>query len=340
LTKEVIMRNLLASSGMAVCLVLALATGCSDKNSLEACQYATTMDLDKGNYDAVLQSSCASEMQLGAAHFGKAGFDIKNVINGFIDANAANNAVKSDLDIYMNSLVFKVSSQTLTDLDLARASYGAVLTGAEGFKDAQFYLSLVDAVKTLSLIKTVISSSGTGTMSLCDINSNTHSDEADATACSLLVSGTTLTGGACPAPLATSVTYTTTPTDIFFTSLTGTYKGFVATMAGAPAGSCTGVYKKLLYQKPGGTYYTATTSGTCLASDGQQWPCPLTSYIDLVATLQTSINDSVDTLNTAITGTSSSDVVQAIKTIQTDACGSDGICTSAELANYFLFLTL
>ena len=41
--------------------------GCSNKSTNEACLHKTTMDLDKGEYDAVLASSCADAMQKGAA---------------------------------------------------------------------------------------------------------------------------------------------------------------------------------------------------------------------------------------------------------------------------------
>ncbi len=334
LTKEVIMRNLIASSGMAVCLMLALATGCSDKNSPDACKYETTMNLDKGNFDAVLQSSCATAMQLGAAYFGKAGFTVTSVINSLVTAQttSANTALRQ----YLTSLTGKVTDSTLINLDSSHSMFSSIPPASDLYQDAQFNLSVVDSIKALSLIKTVIDLNDLGTLSSCDINGNSKPDEADAMACSLLVSGTTLTGGACPAPLASFATYTTTPTDLLFTSLTGAYKGFVATIAdAAPDASCPADYKKLFYLNADGKYYAATTSGTCQANDGQLWPCPVTSQIDLVAALDYSISSSITALSTAISGTATTEVETALQDIKIQACGSlTSTCTAASIANY------
>jgi len=48
--------------GLAVILSVSLITivSCSDKNSTEACLHEASMNLDSGNYDAVLASTCAA----------------------------------------------------------------------------------------------------------------------------------------------------------------------------------------------------------------------------------------------------------------------------------------
>src|SRR5512139_2738749 len=97
-------------------LLLAAALSCSNKDSPEACQYETTMNLDAHNYDAVLQSPCATTMQLAAAHFGKAGYDTRTVLNRFIDARSA--AANRDLGVYMGALISKVTSPMLDNLSL------------------------------------------------------------------------------------------------------------------------------------------------------------------------------------------------------------------------------
>jgi hypothetical protein len=335
LIKEVIMRNLIVSSGMAMCLVLALVMGCSDKNSPESCQYQTTMNLDKGNYDAVLQSPCATPMHLGAAYFGKAGYSVTSVVNTLISAQTT--SADKALRQYMNVLTGKVTPETITFLDDSQARYLSIPPSSDLHKSAQFDLSIVLAVKSAALLKSVIDLTGVGSLSACNINGNTIPDEADAATCALLVSGTTLTGGACPGSLTSFATYTTK--DITFSSITGTftYKGLTTTMTGTATASCPADYKKLLYLKASdSSYYAATTSGTCQASDLQMWPCPVTSQIDLVNTLGASIDGALSALNTALTGTTSTDVRQALEDIKKQACGGTlaSTCTAATLAAY------
>jgi hypothetical protein len=331
--QEVEMKKLVLPFIVTACTLSFLVVGCGDKNTLEACLYETTMNLDKGNYDAVLQSACATPMHLGAAYFGKAGYSVTSVVNALISSQATSG--QTALQQYMTSMTGKITDSTIEFLDSSMTIFGDITPTSIYYHDARFNLSIVAAVKAESLLKTVIDSAGLGTLSTCDINGNGKPDEADALTCSLLVSGTTLTGGACPAPLASAATYTITPTDITFSSATGTYRGLTVTMSGSSTPSCSQDYDKLLYFKSGdGTYHTATTSGTCQASDGKEWPCPVTSNLDLVAALEDSVNSSIDALSTAITGTTATDVQQAIWDIQAQACGGDSVCTSADLAAY------
>jgi hypothetical protein len=334
LIKEVFMRKYIALSGIAVCLVLALVMGCADTNSPEACKYATTVNLDHGNYDAVLQSPCATPMHLGAAYFGKAGYSVTTVVNTLISAQTTSASSDKALRQYMNILTGKVTPKTIAFLDDSQAKYLSVPPSSDLYKSAQFDLSIVLAIKSVALLKSVVDAAGVGSLSTCNINGNTIPDEADAASCALLVSGTTLTGGACPAPLATAATYTTV--DITFSSVSGTYKGLTATMTGAP-GACPSDYKKLLYlNTTDSKYYAATTSGTCQASDLQMWPCPVTSQIDLVNTVQASIDGTLGALNIALTGTTSTDVKQSVEDIKIQACGGTltSTCTAATLADY------
>ncbi len=206
--------------------------GCSDKNSNQACIHAVTMNLDKGNYNAVLESSCANAMQKGAAYFGLAGFDITQVINNFSKTGSTSVNTQSDLSVYMTALVPNASGTSLTYMDDALQSYGTVTPGSEftvdNYKDAQFYISMVDAVKALSLLKVVLpnlATTITGSIdTTCDKNINQVPDDADATACALLASA----GQTC-APFATYVQ--TGP--LTFPSVTGTYYGLTITMTGA-----------------------------------------------------------------------------------------------------------
>lgn len=320
-------------------LALFFAVGCgSDKNSNEACLYETTMNLDKGNYDAVLASTCADSMQKGAAYFGKAGYSAKDVINRFSEtSNSA--STTSDLTTYMNTLTGKVTEDTLTNMDNAKTEYNTIPSTSTYYKDAKFYVSLVDAVKSLSLIKIVTDSTGLGTLSSCDINSNTVPDDADASSCALLVSA----GQSCTTAKATYIA----TGDIAITDQTtgaskaGTYKGLTITATGTATSSCTGVYKKLLYKDSANLLYgysVATTStNMCTGSDGNTWPCPIVQNgqpLDLVTAIDQTITSAISSMGQALPAGTSADVQQSITDIKKDACGADQICTSADVAAY------
>lgn len=277
------MKNGIKSFVVLSCISLLIIASCSDKNSPEACRYQTTMNLDTGNYDAVLGSSCADAMQRGAAWFGKAGYDIKDVLNRFIDTNKNNS--QSDLNIYMTALIGTVRSSTLDDLDNAKTNYAAVPPSSEYYKDALFYTSLVDVMKSLSLIKIVIPNIETnGQLNMsCDKNGNGVPDEADATACALTAAQNISTGSALSCSQAS---YTrSSPVDIILyedqallTRITGTYSGLTITISGTSTPACaTTQYKRLLYQNPvnPAQYWGATTTlETCFGSDGNPWSCP------------------------------------------------------------------
>jgi len=319
-------------------LALFFAVGCgADKNSNDACLYEATMSLDKGNYDAVLASSCADSMQKGAAYLGKAGYDVKDVINRF-SSTSATTGTQTDLNVYMNSLTGKVTEATLTNLDNAKTQYQTILASSSYYKDSQFYISVVDAVKGLSLLKIVTDSTGFGTVASCDINNNTVFDEGDATSCALTVG--TGVGGACTG--VSGATYTaTSDITIVGKNPTNNYRGVTITLTGTASPSCPSpaTYKKLLYKDGSGNYWMATTeSGTgCTDGTGTSWPCPIEQSgapLDLVTTLQSSINSAVTSMGDALPGTTSADVQKSINEIQTQACGTDKVCTSAEVANY------
>lgn len=325
------MKKLVLPFIVTLCTLSFLVVSCGDKNTEEACLYETTRNLDNGNYDAVLQSACATPMHLGAAYFGKAGYSVISVANDFISSQTASE--ETALQQYMTSLTGEVSNDTISFLDDSMANFGTITPASEQYMDAQFNLSIVAAVKAMSLLKTVIDGAGLGSLSSCDINGNGVPDEADAASCALLASGLAdPTTGTCLLSGQTA-TWTTTE-DITFSSATGTYRGFTVDL-GTSVDTCSDTYKQLLYFNQTNTaYYAATTAGTCQETLGGTWPCPVTSNIDLTTALQSSINSSTDALSTAITGTTSTDVQQAIEDIQSQACGSNQVCTSDEIAMY------
>jgi hypothetical protein len=322
--------------GLAVILSVSLITivSCSDKNSTEACLHEASMNLDSGNYDAVLASTCAGAMDKGAAYFGKAGYSVTSVVNSFVDAGATGSgSTQSDLNIYMTALVKSVSGASLDNLDKARDAYATVALGTDNYKPAQFNISIVLALKTLSLIRTVIPGdlvNPDGTLNkTCDVNINGVPDSADATACALLAASAINTGATptCSGALVTR----STPTDISIytdaaltTQVSGTYSGLTIRFTGSLTTGCTTTtYNRLLYKNATGQYFAATTtSDLCYQPSSIQWPCPVTGVNqDLVTSIDNSINSAISSLNSAITATNT-DVQNAINDIKSQACSS------------------
>jgi len=318
---------------LVLVLLLAGLGGCgdntleflSDKSSDEACRYQVSQDLDDGNYDAVLESSCADALQRGAAYFGKAGFDINDVINELSSAASET----EPLDLYLSALVRFVDDTVLTNLDLSKQSYESIQPSAEEYRDAQFYITLVSAVRSLALMKMIIDSDGDGAVSDCDINSNGTPDDADAAACALLLSE----GQSCQ-----DVSSSITPTDIAIQNRNGTYRGITVTVPGQATASCPATYRQLHYRTAGGGYRVVLTGAdTCTEQSpdsSRHWPCPVETNgmpVDLVQSIDQSLSDSITSLNNSF-GVSN-DVSNAVQDIRDDACGGDA-CTSTEVSDY------
>lgn len=317
-------------------MLLLILASCTDKNSQQACLYETSQNLDKGNYDAVLASPCADSLQRGAADFGKAGFSTTDVINRFIDANSGT-AGSSDFKLFMSQMIGGVTDTSLGYLDAAHTEYSAVTATDSQYKNAQFSLSLVDAIKSLSLLK-FVSEGVLGTLNdQCDANGNSKPDDLDASSCALFISA----GQACTAVNGNgAVTVTTDVPNLNLTGKSGTYRGIVLTVSGSGTNisgcASPNEYKRLLFQSGANSYVSvATSSELCTVQGGtEQWPCPIEQNgqpLDLVTAVDQSLQSSISALQTSTTITG--DVAQAITDIKTTACPS-GTCTSAEIAAY------
>lgn len=301
----------------------------ADDSSTEACKYEVSKNLDSGNWDAVINSPCADSMQKGAAYFGRAGFDPVDVVNRLIDAQNENEPV----NLYLKSLVTRVTNLTLNDLGSAKAKFtNAISTYG---KDAYFNRSIVNAIEGLALMKVVLDNDGDGSVSSCDLNGNSIPDEADATACALMISE----GQAC-----SGVTVTQTG-DITLQNKPGTYRGLTVTV-GPSTGSCQGDYKKLLYKDQSSNYRVAVTlAENCQESSPdptRSWPCPVIENggpVDMVNTINNAINTMISDIQNALPGVSS-DVINSITELQTDVCGTDSVCDPQEIANYLNSLNL
>jgi hypothetical protein len=347
------MDKLMASFLMASLLLGASITllffGCSNKNSEEACQHAVTMDLDKGNFDAVLASSCTDSMNRGAAYLGKAGFTAKNVINAFSQTGSDGTSQQSNLRIYMTSLIGRVDESSLTALDNAKTEYGTIPPSSIFYKDASFNLGLADVARALSLLKLVLDTDGSGVLSnACDKNNNGKPDELDASECALETSA----GSSCT-PVNTIV-IADSP-NILISNPTntaqlypGTYRGLVTTVSGTGtiiSGCSTTNYTSLLYLKSAGppaiwAPAPSAPGSACLGSDGLSWPCPIvrnSQPLDLVTSFDSSLTGAINAISTSLQPTSgtttTTDVQTAIQNIKTDACPT-GTCTVTDMAGY------
>ena len=354
---------------LTLCITGILLVNCSSKkNSEEACLFQTTMDLDRGNYDAVLASPCASNMQIGAAWFGKANFDIKDVINRFSETGS--NSTASDLNSFMTSLVGKVDASSFTAFDNAKNAYTLVTSStpstSDENKDALFYISLVDAVKGLSIIKIAIQNPAGLLDTTCNLNSslgNTVADQVDATACALKYSfNSAETCASIPASFTTSPTFTiyklvngatsTIPYSNVFTAMTIT--------TGAGANSTCGLYTKLLYNdplSPTGRSVATVTEERCTGSINStaadlMWPCPIenSQYLNLVTSLDASLDAAITSMSSSLTSSltgTTTDVQQSINDIKSQNCCVDEgpsawnpdipsscTCSSSEIAAY------
>jgi hypothetical protein len=313
--------------------VMLLLFGCSNKSSNDACIHQTSQDLDAGNYDAVLASSCADAMQLGAAYFGKAGYDTKDVINRFVQTGAS--STQTPLSTYMTDLIGTVDETSLSNLDSSTTQFKSIPATSDSYKDAQFNLSLVSAIQGLSLIKLVSADITGGVNTSCDINNNTIADSAEAEACALVASTNINTGSTTSCKDNTSYT-PAAPVDIIITGKQGTYSGLNITVTGTATATCAAQFQKLLYKDASNKYWAVTTSADqkCTGSDGISWPCPIEQNgkpLDLVNALDLSLTTSADSMNASLTS-GSSNVQQSITNIKSDACPTT--CTSASVADY------
>jgi len=301
----------------------------ADDESVDACIYETSKNLDAGHYDAVLASICIDSLQKGAAYLGKAGFDVKDVINSLSEAND----LSEPLDNYLDALVTAVSESSLNNLAVAANAYSEVDSTSDAYQDAQFYVSIAKTLRSLSLLKLVIDFDGNGALSDCDINGNSIPDDVDAAACSLLIVANL--------PCSGSVVQTQ-PVLIPNMSIqgkSGTYRGVPIIVQGTPTSECPAEYKQLNYLVSGTTYGAATvTSEICqeVSPDSNRtWPCPIESggdAVDLVVAFDEAISDSIEALGNSFSA--DNDIFDSIQEIKTDACGLDAVCSSDEIADY------
>lgn len=303
----------------------------ADKNSTESCKVSVSQNLDKGNYDAVISSPCASDMDKGAAYLGKAGFDIKNVIDRLVDGSKSKD---SAIDIYIKAMVPEVKPETLDFLDMAESHYSKVQN-----VDGNFYLSITQTLKTLTLIKSVITFSGTGDKSgelkeSCDLNNNGIPDDVDATACALEIAGNTSISTSC------SITGLVIQDKGNIQIGGQNYRGVVFKFKfNIYSSSCPTEYKKVYYQE-GGYYYVVTTSGECKDSNGNLWPCPVRNENnkDFVGVIYRSIDSMVENIQLAIPS-QKSDIKDSIDKIRDEIISGcenpeDRQCISKKISDY------
>jgi hypothetical protein len=320
-----------------------LPMGCGDDNYLEslsnddsaaACQYQVTMDLDSGNYDAVIASTCANYMDLAAAYLGKAGFEIINIINVMIDSNDSGG---NEMEAFIGELVGSVSQSDMRSLD-SSLEYYSLVNAANGYSpdlvlDAQFLKSaLVAPTKSFTFIKSAIDPDGDGKISECDMNGNSVPDEVDATGCAL-----TLAGGATDCASMGITVDDTTYISLSFTGYSSLYNGLEMDLGVANAACPDDIYYKLLFNS---SSVAVTSLEKCIdpAFPLIEWNCPYEDIggtpEDMLEVFNTAIINSIDTLK-SLGIEEDSEVYAAINSVAVDACGGIGSgCTEEDLRLY------
>lgn len=334
------MRKSGLSSFLVIAFFILVFSGCgsnafefaADDSSREACEQQAVLDLDGGNYMAVLGSPCAGPMLRGAAYFGLAGYDVTDVIERSIDANNAPDG-GARAEIYLTALIGTVTLDSMANLEGSASEYARIHLGEPFFEEADFYRNvIVNMVASLSKVKGIIDPDGDGALSGCDLNANGHPDEVDAAACALLEASAP---GSC-------ILISGTVSPLTFPGHSAAiYNGLTIQVAASSSGQCPNEYRQVLSTSPA-PYVVTTTADLCTDSVGNEWNCPLEAGgapVDLVTDMENGLNSAAATLaNTP--GAEDSEITRALNELITDACGADGNCTSAELANYVLGLYL
>lgn len=329
------MRRTGLSSFLILAFFILVFAGCgsnafeslADDTSKEACEQEAVMDLDSGNFAAVLGSPCAGPMLRGAAHFGLAGYDVTDVIERSVDANNAPDE-ESRAEIYLTALIGTVTLDSMANLNESASEYARIQPGEPFFEEADFYRNvIINLVASLAKVKGIIDPDGDGLLSSCDINGNNHPDEVDAAACALLEASLP---GSC-------ILISNTVSPLAFPGYSTIYNGLTIQVAVSQSGQCPNEYRQVLSTTPT-PYVVTTTADLCSGSDGKIWNCPLEADgapVDLVSDLENGLNSAAATLaNTP--DAEDSELTRALNELITDACGADGNCTSAELAAYVL----
>jgi hypothetical protein len=155
----------------AVTAVLIMFSGCSDKDSANACSYEISQALDKKDYDNVINNtnSCSGfsedekNMNLGAAYFGKAGYTVTSLVSDLASGDSGN---ESGSDLFLKSFAKKGSQNSYDNLVLSEDFYTSIIPSSSCIgvgvltqleKDACFNIGLVQMARGASTIALLFS---------------------------------------------------------------------------------------------------------------------------------------------------------------------------------------
>ncbi|RFA29828.1 hypothetical protein CAI21_08295 [Alkalilimnicola ehrlichii] len=348
--------------------------GClADDSSPEACRYDANKALDQGRWDRAInllqRSSCRSAysdderlLNLAAAHIGRAGYDIVDVLEELID-NDDGDASDRLIEAFSR---MGASRSSLSDLDRAQRYHldmwaGAATSMAQAcsnpdhlgtlHKDACLFNGLMAAAKTGNTIgllvgtddlSTWLSGSTDGLSCTNDRNDNGTVDTAEITACSLQAALAGGTSGTCTngiaweveGPLPEGLSELNFVDNVGNTVATATPYRFTVAAAGACAGEDDKESWRLIDQQE-----VLVTSGFCARTDlnseyaeanPQQdiWPCPVLNgegngSLTVTNTLITALNEDADTLISVLPASQREDAKENIDDLRRDIC-NDG----------------
>lgn len=258
------MKNILYSGIVGLTLLL---TGCGNSDEAASCRFDVQLNLDSGNFEAVIaeltnpSSACYDayngdewQIDLGAAYMGRAGLGTSDII-GLIGVEDGTG--NSTLETFIDSVIKKQTSTALPDLKSASSSYttalgvadcASPLTLTNSQKDICLYRGLADTMLTSTTISYLLDDISTLFDDTDTLAQAAAQEEMDASMCALIFSND---GSTC------AEASTVVPTDVTFTyedNSTRDFRDIAVTINGNE-------YHRLATA-------TAVTPGTTIVTDG------------------------------------------------------------------------
>ncbi len=129
----------------------------SDEDSTDAKDYVISRDLDKGDFDSVLNNENASPLDRSAAYLGLAGFDINDILDRMIDAED----VEDDLALYFETLL---PSTTLENKQYIQSAVNELSSEGGGMADTDpeinFHYAIALIIDAIMDFKNLIDGGG------------------------------------------------------------------------------------------------------------------------------------------------------------------------------------
>jgi len=335
--------------------------GLSDDSTSEACTYDVVKALDERNYDYVIQKlssdiTCGGgftveegKMNLAAAHVGKAGFSISDIVNDILKTQTDITFDDYQYEEFIEVLSTRASVSNIHLLKQASSLYGEIVVDCDKpdltdiQKDACFYRGLVETAKSsVSLAYTLENINTWLNPGVCDdLNNNGIGDNGDIEACALEYA----VNNSCTVPGVSLNSFG----NITFADGT-TYESVKLTVNSQTPECDDKEAYRLIYRTQ--SYQTvALTEGYCNINnepcdnpDGITClPCPVKDENGNVYTIEETVLEAIEgaaDLITQVVGDTNADIKEAIDDFKKELCGAadsdPATCTTEDLVQYLL----